>query len=223
MHLRLLAGLVATWLLLGCLEPGKNLEPTEESERPVPADAPITPSSLSVTPLGPKNFNDPVIHGTTSKKARVILYPNSQCSGSSIAMGTADESGIFNISVHVADNTTTTVYAKSRSPSGFFSGCSTSFITYVENSLELIPPSKLSVEPSIPSNDNAPHILGVAQEATTVTLYSDASCSTIVASGPVDTEGKFDIQTSVADNSFSIFYAKSSGPAGLYLYAQANL
>src|SRR5713101_6806667 len=95
---------------------------------------PSPPTLASTIPASPANDNNPHILGTAEPLSAVELFTNSGCTGSPAGTGTANGSGNFNIQVTVADNTTTTFFAHARDAAGNISDCSTSGITYVEDS-----------------------------------------------------------------------------------------
>jgi hypothetical protein len=117
------------------------------------------------------------------------------------------------IPVAVGDNTNTTFYATASWPGGT-SACSISEANYVEVSPPP-PPVPVSSDPPSGANQNAPKIKGTAAGATSVELFTNASCSpAAVATGTQATFQGAGIQVSVADNSTTSFYARSIGPGG---------
>jgi glucose/arabinose dehydrogenase len=73
-----------------------------------------------------------------------------------------------------------------------------------------VPPSLTATAPGSPADDNSPRIVGSAQAASTVNLYTDAACTHQVGSGtPIDL-GTHGIEVSVPDNSTTNFYATAT-------------
>ena len=99
----------------------------------VDATAPAQPILTSTTPASPANNNNPSIKGTAEAGSAVKLYTNSTCTSAVAGTGTAT-AGNFSIAVSVADNTATTYWATATDAVGNTSACSSSNITYVEDS-----------------------------------------------------------------------------------------
>jgi hypothetical protein len=96
------------------------------------ANAPILNPTTS--PASGSNENNPLISGTAEVGSTVKLYKTIGCGGAVQGTGIAT-SGAFTISVSVADNSTTTFYGKVDTDlAGNTSVCSSSSVTYVENS-----------------------------------------------------------------------------------------
>jgi arylsulfatase A-like enzyme len=90
-----------------------------------------TPSLTSTTPASPANQNSPKIVGSAPAGSTVRLYTTSDCSGASVAQGTAAALASPGLPVSVPDNSSTTFRATATS--GNTSACSAP-ITYVEDS-----------------------------------------------------------------------------------------
>jgi glucose/arabinose dehydrogenase len=72
------------------------------------------------------------------------------------------------------------------------------------------PPTLSATSPASPANDNAPLVLGTAQFASTVGLYSDPGCHTQIGTGPSDELSSSGIRVNVPDNSAIEIYADDS-------------
>jgi Ca2+-binding RTX toxin-like protein len=101
--------------------------------------APDPPVFTGTDPVSPANNNTPLIKGTvpplgTGPYPAVLLYTTSDCSGPFVAGGTPEEFTTTGIQVTVLDNSTTTFHGKAVNSTQQFSPCSTSSITYVEDS-----------------------------------------------------------------------------------------
>lgn len=175
--------------------------------------APAAPSGLASNPVSPVNENNPVITGTTDPSSTVVIYSDSLCSTIK-GSGTANGSGVFDVSVVVSDDTITLFYAKSTDPAGNASPCSTSYVNYTEDSSLPGTPNSLSVAPTSPANNNNPTVSGTAEPSATVRIYSNSTCSNLVATGSSDGSGNFGISFAVADNSSATFYARATDGAG---------
>jgi hypothetical protein len=73
--------------------------------------------------------------------------------------------------VTVADNSSTTFYATATDAAGNTSDCSTTSVTYVEDSAAPNKPTVDSTTPGSPANDNSPNVNGTAEAGSTVKLY----------------------------------------------------
>lgn len=145
---------------------------------------PVAPTGLSVTPFSPANDNSPRIIGGAEPGSIVKLYTNASCTSAVLASGTAADFGSPGITIAVADNSTTIVYATATDAAGNASACSSSFVQFVEDSAAMSAPSSLASTPASPSSDNAPRIHGVADAGSTVKLYTNDSCtSAVLATG----------------------------------------
>src|SRR5205085_1409933 len=133
--------------------------------------APALPASLASSPVGPANNNSPSISGTAEAGSTVRLYATSDCSGAPAASGTA---AVFatGITVAVSDDSSTTFKATATDAAGNVSGCSTSSVTYFEDSTSPSAPSGLGSTPASPANDNAPKVYGSAEAGSTVRVYT---------------------------------------------------
>src|SRR4029077_15541735 len=114
----------------------------DDSTLSVPATQNCTPDSTppnppvltGTTPASPANNNNPRIIGTAEAGSTVKLYKTSDCTGTLAGQGSAGTFGVPGIRVTVADNSTTTYYATATDASDNTSGCSTTSVTYTEDS-----------------------------------------------------------------------------------------
>ena len=177
--------------------------------------APALPVVSSSSPVGPANNNAPTISGTAEASAAVQLFSNNTCT-TSLATGAANGSGNFAIAIAVTDDTTTTVYAKATDSAGNTSGCSSTSVSYVETSLALAQPVLTAASPAGPANNNNPVISGTADPSRNIELFSNNTCTTLLASGASNGSGAFSIAIAVANNSSTTVYAKSNNGSGVY-------
>lgn len=171
---------------------------------------PATPSGLTTTPPSPANFNTPSIKGTTEAAAAVAVYKDAGCTMSA-GTGTAAADGSFNITVTVADNTTTTFYVRATDAAMNSSTCNAagSSITYVEDSTAVQSPTLASTTPASPSNaSTTPTVNGTSGANFTIKIYTDASCAgALLATGTASAGGAFAIPVTVTANTTTTFYA----------------
>src|SRR5205823_5787621 len=98
---------------------------------------------------------------------------------------------------------------------GNVSACSSSSVTYVEDSNAPAAPTVSSTSPASPANNNAPKTVGSAEASSTVKLYTNATCtSTVAGSGTAGAFASPGLTVSVADNSSTSFYATATDAAG---------
>jgi Tol biopolymer transport system component len=176
--------------------------------------APAAPSLVSTSPGSPANNNSPLILGFAEAGSTVKLYTDSACTSAIAATGGAAAFNSPGLPVSVSDNSTTTFYATATNGAGNSSPCSTSSITYVEDSSPPAQPTLATTDPTSPANDNAPVVFGSADVGTTVTLYTDSSCSAAVAGSGSSAEfSSPGLPVSVGDDSTTSFYAKTTDAA----------
>lgn len=72
------------------------------------------------------------------------------------------------------------------------------------------PPALLETSPPSPANDNNPEVSGTVEAGTTVRLYSDSICSSLLASGSAELFTTTGITINVADNSTTTLYANAT-------------
>jgi hypothetical protein len=101
----------------------------QEDSTPPPA-----PQIITTDPISPANDNTPEVRGAADMGSTVKVYSNSDCTGTPLATGTADQFASPGITVNVADNRTIDLRATASDPPGNESACSTP-ISYTENSL----------------------------------------------------------------------------------------
>jgi len=98
---------------------------------------PDPPTLLETRPPSPANDNNPEISGTVAAGTTVHLYSDSICSNL-LASGSAESFTTTGITINVADNSTTTLYANATDATAHVSTCSGGLV-YVENSIPMPP------------------------------------------------------------------------------------
>ena len=143
----------------------------------------------------------------------VQLFNDSGCSaGLLMGSGDADASGSFSIAVTVAANTATTLHATA-TLGGETSSC-VELVTYVEDSSAPAAPAFTATAPASPANNNMPKVTGTAEAGSTVSLYTDASCTVLAATGAAALFSDPGIAVAVADNTTTIIQARAHDRAG---------
>ncbi|MBI3846846.1 MAG: hypothetical protein HY292_19655 [Planctomycetes bacterium] len=175
--------------------------------------APAAPTLTGTSPVSPANQNTLNVLGSAEANSTVTLYSDPACSGATLGTTNAG-AGSFSISITVADNTTTTIYATATDVAGNVSSCTATPLTYVEDSAPPAPPSLTSTAPGSPANNNTPSVAGTAEAGSTVRLYTSAACSGAPVGTGTATGGSFSIGVTVADDTSTTFYATATDVAG---------
>lgn len=207
---------------------------------------PDAPEFTQTVPASPANDNDPWLVGSADPQATVSIYASASCasghfpSGGPLATGSGAQFAAGGIQASVPDNSTTT-FAAVATLAGFSSVCSSSTITYVEETPEgpgegggggggeptspaqpqpasdppgAPPAPKLRTTPEGTANDNAPSITGKAPGAALVQIFGSAGCG-----GPILAQGSVaqfsdGLPVQVADNTKSSFYGVAIDAGG---------
>jgi Ca2+-binding RTX toxin-like protein len=173
------------------------------------------PTLTDTDPDSPANDNAPEIKGTApAGTTQVRLYTDASCSGSIIGQGTAATFASPGLTVPVNDNTSPTFYATVVDNLGGISDCS-SGITYLEDSTPPATPTVGDSDPDSPANNNGPRIKGTADAASTVKLYTNATCtSAVAAQGSGTSFVSPGLLVAVANDTTTTFYATATDAAG---------
>jgi hypothetical protein len=94
----------------------------------------IAPPSATTNPPSPRNDNSPKVLGSAPAGSFVALYKTANCSGAPVANGSAATFASPGLTISVPNNSTTTIHAVVFAVGGQLSPCSSSKITYVEDS-----------------------------------------------------------------------------------------
>jgi hypothetical protein len=177
---------------------------------------PAAPTALTTNPLSPSNNNNPFLKGTASgDSASVSVYVSADCtgtavSGSPISPATFASTGL---QVTVPSNAVTALSARATDGVGNTGACAT--INYSEDSTGPLGPTDLSTLPVSPANDNNPLFRGTAEAGSTVSVFTNASCtSSILATGPAATFAAPGLVVSVSDNTTTTFFARATDSLG---------
>src|SRR5262249_258257 len=91
---------------------------------------------------------------------------------------------------------------------------SSTSVTYVEDSRAPGAPVFTGTSPPSPSSSLTPTLKGNAEPGATVTIYKNAVCTQMAASGTATAAGTFAIGVTVAPNTTTTFYAAATDAAG---------
>jgi hypothetical protein len=179
------------------------------------SSAPSGVTLTSVTPGSPGKSTTPVVKGTAEAGSTVRLYTTSGCTGTAAATGTAAVFASSGLTVTVAANATTTIRATATDGAGNVSACSSSSITYVNDSVAPATVQLTSVTPASPTPSTSPVVRGTAEAGSTVRLWSTANCSgTPVATGDAAAFAAPGLTATVALGSTTAFRATATDAAG---------
>ena len=173
------------------------------------------PTVTDSDPDSPANNNSPSIKGIAPVgTALVTLYDHAGCAGASVT-GTAGAFASPGFTVNVADDTSTTFSATVTDSQGGVSACSTTNLTYVEDSTPPVAPTLVDTDPDSPSNVNTVQVKGVAAANTTVRIYTSSTCtSAVAATGTAADFASPGLAVTVAANTTTAFYATATDTAG---------
>jgi len=113
---------------------------------------PAAPILTSTDPASPANDNAPKLRGSAPAGTTLRIFAGAGCGPNPVATGSAAAFASPGLTVSVTDDSTTTFYATATDQAGETSSCSTSSITYVEDSTVEVPPVSV---PSPPPADAA--------------------------------------------------------------------
>lgn len=139
-------------------------------------DPPSPPILLSSVPDGIGHLNDIGVLGEAQPLSGIALFTDDECTEGTTFEASADGDGEFRIEVTVGDDTTTTFWGVATTTAGT-SGCSTTSVTYIEDSTSPDAPVLDSTLPAAQGNTRRPSIKGSAESGATVELYFDAACT----------------------------------------------
>jgi hypothetical protein len=107
-----------------------------------------------VSPASPANDNDPLVQGTAPVGTAVDVYDNASCTGDPLGHDDAAMFASPGIAVHVADDSTTDLYATATDLLDERSDCSSTSATYVEDSTP--PPVQIDFGPPANTTKDRP-------------------------------------------------------------------
>ncbi|MDQ3935397.1 MAG: hypothetical protein M3340_12295, partial [Actinomycetota bacterium] len=175
---------------------------------------PAAPSVTDTDPNSPANDNNPEVKGTAPANSTVSIYTTSDCSGTEAGTGTSTQFEGAGITVSVPNDSTTTFRAKATNGAGD-SSCSSTSITYVEDSTAPALPTLDDTDPDSPANDNNPEVKGTAESGSTVNLYTTSDCSgSPAATGSAADFASPGLTVTVPNDSIRSFRATATDAAG---------
>ncbi len=176
---------------------------------------PGAPTFAGTVPDSPSNAStEPSVEGRTEGSATVRLYAGPDCAGAPVATTSADTDGAFAITAAVAANSTATFSATASDGLENTSPCSQP-ISYTHDTIPPGAPTPNGTRPASPGNDPEPALLGAAEPASTVHVFTNGACSgAAVGQGKTGENGRFEIPSTVAANTTTPLYATATDAAG---------
>jgi hypothetical protein len=174
-----------------------------------------TPTVTSATPAGPSSSLTTSVVGTAEAGSTVTLYGNNTCTGGALGTGSAADFSSTGITATVPANATTTIYAKASKTAQLDSLCSSTFVSYTNDSAAPAAPTVDAVAPASPGASTSPSVTGTAEAGSTVKLYTSADCSgSPAATGTAADFGSTGITATVAVGSTTTFKATATDAVG---------
>ena len=174
-----------------------------------------TPTVTETVPASPSSSTTPKVRGTAEAGSTVTLYADDTCSSGALGAGSATDFEGAGITVNVPANATTTIFANASKSGQVTSACSSTSVSYTNDST---PPASVvlsQVTPASPNPSTTPVIQGTADPGSTVNLYPTADCSgTPAATGSAAALSSPGLQVTVAPDSTSTFRATATDPLG---------
>jgi hypothetical protein len=158
---------------------------------------PAAPTITGIEPASPADDNHPRVKGTADPNSTVRLHATT-CSSPPVGTGSAADFASVGVQASVPDNSTTTLHATAVDPAGNISGCSTTFVTYVEVSSDPPAPGGVFAPPGSASviADTTGPVMSVGGKVLKIdsrgTVSASLSCP---ASEPGGCEGSLLLET----------------------------
>ena len=174
-----------------------------------------TPTVTSTSPASPSGSTTPLVKGTAEAGSTVTLYSNNSCSSSALGSGSATTFAGSGITATVPANATTTIFAKATKSGQTASACSSTSISYVNDSTAPGLVTLTSVAPTSPNPSTTPVVKGTAEAGSTVKLYTTGDCSgSPAASGTAAVFSSPGVAVTVGAGSTTTFKATATDAAG---------
>ncbi|MHB8875111.1 MAG: Ig-like domain-containing protein [Myxococcaceae bacterium] len=180
---------------------------------------PAVPALTASVPASPSNASTtPQLTGTAEALSTVRVYKNATCTGTPNGSGTAAAAGTFAVSATVTNNSATSFYASATDAAGNVSPCSPALVYRHDNLVPAAPQLLGTLPPSPAKTEASPRVIGLAEAASTVRLYSTAGCPGLP--GAIGTTGPQPPGTSTGLGQFSVnVTAISGGTIGVFATA----
>ena len=167
--------------------------------------APAVPTLSSLAPSASAMTTGPILKGAAEAGSTVNLYTASNCLSGLIGTGSAAAYASPGITATVPSNAVTIIYGTVTDVAGNVSGCQ-NLATFTSTV-----PTVSSTSPASPSKIAAPKVLGTADANSTVTLYSNSTCtSAVLGSGTAANYANPGLAAAVTANAATTIYATAT-------------
>ena len=174
-----------------------------------------TPTVSSTSPASPSSSTTPLVKGTAETGSTVTLYSNSSCSSAALGSGSAAAFSSTGVTATVPANATTTIFAKATKSGQTASACSSTSVSYTNDSVAPGLVTLSSVSPTSPGTSTTPSVKGTAEAGSTVKVYKTGDCSgSPAASGTAAAFAGSGIPVGVTANTSTTFRATATDAAG---------
>ena len=182
--------------------------------------APLAPLLESTTPASPGKVATITLAGHAEPAAELRIYAGQSCDGDPLATATAADPaaadpGAFTATLDLPEDQTTWLSADASDAAGNASECSAS-LPYTHDTAPPPPPTLDGTIPASPtSTDTSPVVLGSAEPASLVRLYTVAGCvGQPAAEGLASALGLFVIEVEVLPDTLTLLSADAVDAAG---------
>ncbi|MBI3071759.1 MAG: hypothetical protein HYY84_06475 [Deltaproteobacteria bacterium] len=174
------------------------------------------PALAGTSPASPANNNLPRIRGQAVAAATIKVYGQPDCGGAVVGEGTGAELATDGIAVSVTDDSTTTFSAIATDATGNTSPCSSTTVTYIEDSTPPAAPSvNAATNPPSPGKSLTPRVSGSAEAGATIEIFKSATCEGVpAATGSAADFASGGIAISVANNATTTISVRAVDVAG---------
>ena len=177
------------------------------------SQAPTAPIVSATTPGSPSSSMMPSVSGTAEASSTVLLFTDSSCATTSVAMGTAAPNGTY--SIPVTTSADETYYAKARDAANNTSACSSGLAYDYDATPPGTPVIAETFPPSPSNNDNTPLVSGIADMNTTIRVYLTNDCTgTEGGSVSLGATMAFAVPITVPSNSITPLTVSATDAAG---------
>jgi trimeric autotransporter adhesin len=168
------------------------------------------PTILGSTPGSPANDNSPKLYGSSDTGTTVSIYTTPNCSSAAVASGSAAQFASPGFNVGVANDSTTSFYARATDASGNVSQCSSRAYVFVEDSQA--PTVTIDSAPPSPSGDAIPSWTFTKTPGSQATCQLTRGATTLSPYGACTSPFTFDLTAEIDGNyTFSVRTTDAAG------------
>jgi len=175
--------------------------------------APLAPALSGTLPPSPSpQSTRPVLVGRSEPNATVVILRGANCD-EVVGEIESDSEGDFELPIDVVANSTTRLCARAIDEAGNVSA--TSSVNYTHDAIAPGAPVLTSIDPTSPSNDTTPSVLGSAEaQARIVFFATQCGVGSPIGSGVVGADGSFRVDVQAGANQTTPFVAHALDAAG---------